>query len=168
MSAHPFLQAVHDTWLGQVTRAYAPVFTTGLVIHFIGLCFLLGAMLVVDLRILGLGKQVPIKAVLGLLPVAIVAFLANLMTGLIFFTFDPFGYWQNPAFKIKLVLLAIAGLNAVWFTFVEHRKLDTTPAGHDAPALAKVSAGLSLFVWFAVILFGRLIVAFQGSPDLFK
>ena len=38
MSIHAVLQAVHDTWLGQFTRAYAPVFTTGLVVHFIGLC----------------------------------------------------------------------------------------------------------------------------------
>lgn len=163
-----FLQFTHDTWLGQFAREFAPVFTTCLVIHFVGLCLLLGAMMVIDLRILGVGKQIPISAALKLLPVAIGAFIVNLLTGIVFFCFDPFGYWENPAFRIKLVLLAVAGLNALLFTFVEHRKLAATEAGHDAPALAKASAALSLFVWFAVILFGRLIVAFQGSPDLFS
>lgn len=166
----PFLQAVHDTWLGDYTRAHAWVFTTGLVIHFIGLCLLLGAMLVVDLRILGLGKNVaPIRSVFSLLPVAIGGFLINLLTGIVFFCFDPFGYWLNPAFKIKLVLLTLAGINALIFTLVEQPKILAGQGESGAVgALAKVTAGASLLIWFAVILFGRLIVAFQGSPDLFK
>ncbi len=168
MIMHGFLQMAHDSWLGQVTREYAPIFTTGLVIHFIGLCLLLGAMLVIDLRLLGVGKQTPIKAVLALLPVAITGFAMNLATGIVFFCFDPFGYWQNPAFRIKMTLVLIAGLNALWFTFAEHRRLAAAPPGHSAPIAARICAGLSLFLWFSVILFGRLIVAFQGSPDLFK
>jgi len=162
-----FLQFAHDTWLGDFTRAYAPVFTTCLVIHFIGLCVLLGAMMVIDLRILGVGRQFPISAALKLLPLAIGAFIVNLLTGVVFFCFDPFGYWENPAFRIKMALVVIAGLNALLFTFVEHRKLAATEADYDANWVAKISAALSLFVWFTVILFGRLIVAFQGSPDLF-
>jgi len=162
-----FLQAAHDTWLGEYARAHAWVFTTGLLIHFIGVCVLLGAMLVVDLRILGVGRSAPIRAVIPLLPVALVGFGLNLLTGIVFFVFDPFGYWENPGFRIKLALLGLAGLNALGFTVFEHRGLLTTPAGHDAGAIAKASAALSLFLWFAIILFGRLIVAFQGSPDLF-
>lgn len=165
---HAFLQAAHDTWLGTFARSNGYLFTIGLVIHFIGLCLLLGVMLVIDLRILGLGKRAPIGAVLSLIPYAILGFGLNLATGIIFFCFDPFGYWGNPAFKIKLCLLLAAGLNAAWFTFGEHRALVATTSGHDAPAFAKASAGLSLFLWFAIILFGRLIVAFQNSPDLFK
>jgi hypothetical protein len=165
---HDFLQAVHDTWLGEVTRSYAPLFTTGLVLHFIGLCMLLGAMLVIDLRLLGVIRGVPIRAVLALLPVAIAGFVINLLTGIMFFCFDPFGYWGNPAFKIKMSLVMIAGLNALWFTFTEHRRLATTDGDYQTHIATKISAGVSLFLWFTVILFGRLIVAFQGSPDLFK
>lgn len=161
------LQAAHDTWLGEYARAHAWVFTTGLLLHFVGLCVLLGAMLVVDLRILGVGRAAPIRAVMPLLPVAIAGFGLNLATGVVFFVFDPFGYWENPGFRIKLALLALAGLNALAFALFAHRGLLATPAGHDAGAVAKASAALSLLLWFAVILFGRLIVAFQGSPDLF-
>ena len=162
-----FLQAAHDTWLGDIARQNSSLFTFGLVIHFIGLGMLMGAMLAIDLRLLGIAKRIPIGAVLSLLPVALVGFALNLLTGVMFFCFDSFGYWRNPAFKIKLVLILIAGLNALWFTLAEHKKLAATGSDFEVAPVGKFSAGLSLFVWFAVILFGRLIVAFQGSSDLF-
>jgi hypothetical protein len=162
-----FLQFAHDTWLGDYTRQNSWLFTLGLVIHFIGLCLLMGGMLVIDLRILGLIRRVPIQAVLALLPMAIVGFVLNLLTGIMFFCFDSFGYWRNPAFKIKMVLVLVAGLNALWFTLAEHRRLAATPGGFSTGALTKFSAAASLLLWFGVILFGRLIVAFQGSDSFF-
>jgi hypothetical protein len=161
------LQFAHDTWLGDYTRHNSWLFTLGLVLHFIGLCLLMGGMLVIDLRILGLAKRVPIGSVLAVLPVAIVGFVLNLLTGIMFFCFDPFGYWRNPAFNIKMALILIAGLNALWFTFTEHRRLAATRGGFNTSGAAKLSAAASLFLWFSVILFGRLIVAFQGSSSLF-
>jgi hypothetical protein len=50
---------------------------------------------------------------------------------------------------------------------LEHRKLAATGPDYQTNMTTKFFAGLSLFLWFAIILFGRLIVAFQGSPDLF-
>src|SRR5262245_39968106 len=162
---HPVLQAIHDTWLGEVTPDTSWLFTLGLVLHFIGLCVLLGAMLVIDLRLLGVARRIPIGGALSLLPLAIGGFVLNLATGIMFFCFDPFGYWSNPAFKLKMLLVLIAGLNALVFTFTSHRRLSATPVEYDASALAKLSAGASLVLWFGVILFGRLIVAFQGSTS---
>ena len=162
-----FLQFAHDTWLGDYTRNNSWVYTLGLVLHFIGLCLLMGGMLVIDLRLLGLIKRVPIRAVLALLPVAIAGFLLNLLTGIMFFCFDSFGFWRNPAFKLKMALVLIAGLNALWFTLAEQRRLVATPSGFDTSVITKVSAAASLLLWFSVILFGRLIVAFQGSDSLF-
>ena len=162
---HSFLQAAHDTWLGEMTRQNSSLFTFGLIFHFIGLCLLLGAMLVIDLRLLGVGKRMPIGAALSLLPIAIIGFTVNLLTGIMFFCFDPFGYWGNPAFKLKMLLILLAGLNALIFTFGSHRKLAAAVADYDAGAAIKWSAAASLTLWFAVILFGRLIVAFQGSSD---
>lgn len=157
----------HDAWIGEFARAWAPLFTIGLVLHFIGICLLIGAMLVVDLRLLGFAKALPIAPTFRLLPIAIGAFAVNALTGFVFFCFDPEKYWTNPAFKIKMVLIALAGINALVFTFIEQRKLEAAPAGYETDMLTKISAGLSLFLWFAVILFGRLIVAFQGSSDFF-
>ena len=164
---HEILKWLHDTPLGEVTRANSWLFTAGLVVHFIGLCLLMGVMLVVDLRLLGVGKRAPIGAVLSLLPLAVFGFALNLSSGIMFFCFDAFGFWANPAFKVKFVLLTLAGVNALWFTLVEHRKLAATAPGATTDVATKISAAASLILWFAIILFGRLIVAFQGSTSFF-
>jgi hypothetical protein len=164
---HAVLQWLHDSWLGEYARHTYWVFTAGLVIHFIGLCLLLGAMLVVDLRLLGIFRRVPIQAVAALLPVAIFGFCMNLFTGIVFFCFDPFGYWQNPAFKTKMVLILIAGLNALWVRFTSHQALMSRDPDLRTGIMLKVSAAASLLLWFCVILFGRLIVAFQGASGFF-
>jgi hypothetical protein len=164
---HALLQWLHDSWLGEYTRHTFWVFTTGLVIHFIGLCLLLGAMLVVDLRLLDLFKRVPIRAVATLLPIAIFGFGLNLLTGFVFFCFDPFSYWQNPAFRTKMVLVLIAGLNALWVRFTAQGALRSADPDQRTGVMLKISAVGSLLLWFSVILFGRLIVAFQGSSGFF-
>jgi hypothetical protein len=168
MNMAPLLQWIHDTWLGTVTREYSWIFTTGLIIHFIGLSLLLGAMLIVDLRLMGFPRQMPIAAALKFLPIAITGFVMNLLTGIVMVTFDPVGYWLNPAFRIKMILVLIAGLNALWFTLVEHRHVISRPETEGQAVMVKISAALSLSVWFIVMIFGRLIVAFQGSADLLK
>lgn len=164
---HAVLMWFHDTWLGEVTRASSWLFTAGLVVHFVGICLVVGAMLVVDLRLLGFLKGVPFAATFSLLPFAIGGFLLNAATGFMFFCFDPVGFWENPAFRIKLVLLTLAGLNALAFTIFEHRHLLRVGPDYQTGPLTRLCAALSLLIWFGVILFGRLIVAFQGSPDFF-
>jgi hypothetical protein len=163
-----FLHWANDTWLGEAARQYTWIFTTGLVIHFIGLSMLLGSMLIVDLRLLGFPRQLPFAAAFKFLPIALIGFSMNLLTGITFFVFDPFGYWRNPAFKIKMVLVILAGINALYFTVAEYKEVLILAPEHRISLKIKISAFLSLAIWVCVITFGRLIVAFQGSPDLFK
>jgi len=162
-----FLRWAHDTWLGHMARDIWWFFTAGLIIHFTGLCLLMGAMLIIDLRVLGFAKNIPVASVLGFLPWALLGFGMNLATGIMFFTFDPFAYWHNPAFKIKLSLIVLAGLNALWFALLQHRKALTPDSGTAPGMFTRVSAGISLGLWILVIVAGRMIVAFQGSPNLF-
>jgi hypothetical protein len=164
---HATLMWFHDTWLGEVTRQSSWLFTAGLTLHFVGICLVVGSMLVVDLRLMGFLRGIPIAAVFKLLPVAIIGFTVNALTAVMFFCFDPLTYWLNPAFQVKLVLLALAGINAVAFTLFEHRKLLMVGPDYETGTLTKVSAGLSLVLWILIILFGRLIVAFQGSTEFF-
>lgn len=167
MDITPFLQWAHDTWIGGLVRELSWLYTVGLIIHFTGLCLLIGAMLLVDLRLMGFARQIPLRSALAFLPFAIVGFGLNLLTGAMFFAFDPFAYWANPAFKVKMVLVLIAGLNALWFTVVEQKKLAALPEGAGVDLPTRISAGLSIGLWLLVILFGRLIVAFQGSTSFF-
>jgi hypothetical protein len=161
MDVAHFFALAHDTALGQFARSNAYVYTVGLVIHFTGLVLLMGSMLLIDLTLMGLAPAVPPGAALKLLPFAIVGFLVNLCTGVMFFCFDPERFGLNPAFQLKMVLVVVAGLNALWFTIAEHRQVAQLPAGAKLPIAVRISAAISLLVWFAIIVAGRMIVAFQ-------
>ena len=167
MTAHitPFLHWLNDSWLGGMTREYHYLFTICLVVHFIGLSLLMGGIGIVDMRLLGFPRQMPISAAMKFLPVAIIGFVINLLTGITMVSYDAIDYWLNPAFKIKMALLLLAGLNALWFTVAEHRKVLSQPIDQKMATAVRTSAALSLLMWFAIIYWGRMIVAFQASSS---
>jgi len=127
------------------------------IIHFIGLSLLLGAMLIVDLRLAGYLRQIDIMATHRLLPWATFGFLLNLVTGTLFFLGDPARYSVNIGFQLKMILVLIAGLNALWFIWKLNPRIGSWDAHGDTPAAAKVVAILSLVAWLGVLLLGRLI-----------
>ena len=147
--------------LGEAMRTVPWLFPLGQVLHFFGLCFLIGAILIVDLRLLGFLRKLKVEAALALIPVAIWAFVLNVVTGLAFFTSDPGRYWLNPAFKLKMAAVVLAGVNALWFTFVAQRRVLALPQGAPAALGTKITAVLSLTFWFSVILLGRLLPVYQ-------
>jgi hypothetical protein len=126
-------------------------------IHFIGLILLFGALLVVDGRVLGWGRFINMKAAMSFIPVAIVAFSLNLITGIFFVASQPAVYFGNMVFQWKMALIVIAGINALWFWFGEHKELLRLADGQEAPFRAKVIALASLVIWVLVIIGGRMI-----------
>lgn len=126
-------------------------------LHFIGLTIMFGALLVVDFRIMGLIKFVNMKAAMAFIPAAIFGFAINLVTGILFLHADPFRYFPNMSFQWKMALIIIAGINALWFWFGEHKELLQLADGQDAPFRAKVIAFISVSVWVVVIIAGRMI-----------
>jgi hypothetical protein len=84
-------------------------------LHFIGLSMLLGCIGVLDLRMLGVGKQIPLGPLHRLVPWAVAGFILNAITGALFFIGAPFQYVKNIAFLFKLLFLAIAGVNVLLF-----------------------------------------------------
>jgi hypothetical protein len=126
-------------------------------IHFIGLVLLFGALLVVDGRVLGLCRFMNMKAAMALIPVAIVAFALNLISGIFFVASQPLVYFGNVVFQWKMALIVVAGINALWFWFGEHKELCQLADGEDAPFRAKVIALASIVIWVLVIIGGRMI-----------
>lgn len=167
MTKSEVLQAMREFWPGPAVRRSTWMFAMGETFHFFGLSLLVGSLLIVDLRLLGFIKRVPVRAALAFLPFAIVGFLINAATGWEFFTADPKMYWPNPAFKLKMFLIAMAGLNALIFTVMEHRQVLVLGPDDQTSAFTKVTAGLSLTLWFAVLLLGRLLPSFEGSTSFF-
>jgi len=126
-------------------------------IHFIGLVLLFGALLVVDGRVLGLCRFMNMKAAMAFIPVAIVAFALNLISGIFFVASQPLVYFGNMLFQWKMALIVVAGINALWFWFGEHKELCQLADGEDAPFRAKVIALASIIIWVLVIIGGRMI-----------
>ena len=122
-------------------------------IHFVSLCVLMGSLLVIDLRLMGLYRDRCASLVSGLIRLSLAAFLVNLATGLLFFAGNTFKYVGNSAFNLKLVLIALAGLNALFFRFRLGGILDTNDVTRSSVAVGS----LSLLLWSGVIVCGRMI-----------
>jgi len=167
MTETEILHWIRDTSLGATVRQSRWIFAAGETLHFIGLSLLVGGILIVDLRLLGFLRRIPIRAALAFLPFVIAGFLINLATGIVFFSADPMMYWPNPAFKLKMALILLAGLNALVFTVMAQRRVLGLGLDDDTGRIAKVTAGLSLGLWLGVLLLGRLLPAFEGSTHFF-
>lgn len=158
----PLLHWLRETPLGEVVREMPGLFPACEMAHFMGLSLLLGAMIVIDLRVMGMFRQVSYSAVLKLIPFAIAGFAINLVSGVCFIAGNPFLYFTNNAFYLKLLVIGLGGLNALWFTFAEHRQIAGLPNEAAAPLAARIMAGASLGMWLLVILLGRLLPTFAS------
>ena len=130
-------------------------------IHFIALSVLLGSVGLFDLRVLGVAKQIPMPALHRLIPFGVAAFIVNIVTGSMFFVSAPDQYMWNPAFRLKLACMIIAGLNVLVFYSAFARDVRTTGPGAVATWPVKLIAAVSLAAWIGVIMFGRLITYFR-------
>jgi hypothetical protein len=132
-------------------------------LHFFGMCTLLGTVGVVDLRVLGVAKGIPIHLLDKFIPLGVIAFVVNMLTGFVFIAGNPVGgpmeYLTNLSLQIKMLLVLIAGINLLVFYITGiHRSLEAVPADGDAPSGAKAVAAVSLFAWIMVIVMGRFIM----------
>jgi hypothetical protein len=109
-------------------------------LHFIGLCLLVGAVGLMDLRMLGVAKRIPFAPLFRLVPWGVLGFVINLVT-----------------FQLKMLFVLLAGINVVLFNLTVFRKTATLGPGDDAPKGAQVMAAVSLFLWFGVMYLGRML-----------
>jgi hypothetical protein len=125
------------------------------ILHFIGLSLLFGGLLLVDLRMLGCFTSIAQARVNRLLPLVLLGFAINLVTGILFYFGDPGRYSANIAFKIKMALIVVAGCNAALHHILIVRAAQASAIAEQP--LQKLSASVSLAAWLGVLLFGRLI-----------
>ena len=165
------MEAFLRTWLEWPSVAafiarYTWAWPLGETFHFFGIILLIGGIGMFDLRLLGVAKQLPVNAVRRLLPWGVTGFIICVVTGLMFVTgvranvpSSPYDVIKsNIWLQMKFLFIALAGLNLLAFYVTGmNRKVDDLGPGANAPALAKVIAAASLFLWLGVIYFGRLI-----------
>jgi len=130
-------------------------------LHFVGLSLLMGVVLLIDMRMLGVVKNVSFAALHRLLPWAVLGFGINVMTGMLFFAGRSAQYTTNSVFQWKMALVILAGVNALYFTMLDETW--TLKAGDDAPVMAKVMASSALFLWIAILYCGSMLPFLGGS-----
>jgi len=133
-------------------------------LHFLGLSLLIGSVGLFDLRMLGMAKSISMAALHKLVPWGVLGYATNVTTGAMFFVSDPSQYLYNPAFQLKVLCMAVAGVNMIVFYSTTAEKVKALPSTATAPLAAKVVAAVSLSCWVGVITFGRLIT-FYRPPE---
>ena len=138
-------------------------------LHFVGLVLLIGTVGILDLRMLGFAKQIPIDPLHRLVPWAMAGFGINLVTGVLAFTgMDQF-YTYDWAFWLKMLAIVLLGLNvAAFYLTGAFESVRGLGPGDDAPLFAKFIAATSLFLWFAVITLGRYIQSYSDTITVHK
>nr|WP_231510213.1 hypothetical protein [Fischerella sp. PCC 9605] len=111
-----------------------------------------------DLRLLGFSRHLLVSDMARhLLPWAYLSFAIVALSGFLMFAVDASVIATNPAFRLKLILIAATSVNAAVFHGGIYRSVKLWNRGVKAPATARITAIFSLILWTAVIVCGRLI-----------
>jgi uncharacterized membrane protein len=124
-------------------------------LHFVGLSILFTTVLLVDLRMLGVGKKLSFAMLYQLLPLGMLGFALNLLTGMFFFIGAPQQYTKNPIFYWKMVFVVLAAINVLYFMLLDQPW--TVGPEDEAPFGAKIMAASAIFLWIGILFFGHML-----------
>ena len=152
------------TWLEATPMAVAiseseVLFPTIETVHVLALALVVGSIAMLDLRLLGVSNRN--RGVLELstetLPWTWMAFIVAAVTGALMFASAATRYYENIPFRVKMVLLVLAGINMGVFHFTAYRGAHAWNMTLPTPIAARVAGGMSLLFWVGVVIFGRWI-----------
>jgi len=126
--------------------------------HIMGLALLFGAIVTLDLRLLGIWRSVPLDAAAHmLLPVAVFGLITALITGTLLFSVHAVKYASLDIFQVKLALIAAAIINAVLLSRMVAWRTALDGTGATRSVRLRMAAFVSILLWSGVILSGRMI-----------
>ena len=121
--------------------------------HVLGIALLVGAIVPLDLRMLGLWRSVPMETLARVLvPVAACGLALALVTGALLFLARPAGYAALTLFRTKLVLIVVGATSALAIHAVHGFRLETL-----SNARARLTGAVSLTAWLGALIAGRLL-----------
>ncbi|MGK6319376.1 DUF6644 family protein [Sphingomonas sp. DT-204] len=146
-----FAAAIEASAFGTAARESAWLYPAANLVHLLGLVCLVGGIGVVDLRLVGAFRALPLPALSrALVPVAVAGLVMLAASGTVLFAADATALVRSPRFLLKLALIAIALINALAFRFRWR--------GEEAPSWPlRAIAGASILLWLTVAALGRLI-----------
>jgi len=159
MSLQEIAQWLNDTDIGIAVRESVYAFPIIEGAHLIGLALSLGLILFVDLRLIGFFlREVAVTDILqSLRRWLLLGFGLTLVTGIVLFLAEASKLIFLPVFWLKVVLIFLAGLNALWFELKWGRQAGSWQQQVVLPTGVRFAGWASLFLWFGVLSCGRLI-----------
>ena len=142
-----------STWLRESESPFAFYFV--LLFHTFGLALLVGANAVIDLRLLGIGRDIPLAPLKRLFGIMWLGFAVNAVSGVLLLIAYPTKALTNPVFYTKLTLIGLA----VWIITKLQRRVFGDSRLNEAAMMGRgrTLAKWSLVLWIGVITAGRLL-----------
>ena len=163
MSVQSILESIQSSAIAEWMRTTNPAMQVVEATHVLAAVMVLGTVLIVDLRLLGVADSSRAFRRISreTLPLTWAAFCVAVVTGSLMFTTSAVGYFGNAAFQLKALALLAAGLNMALFQLVTVRGIAAWHVG-TPPRTARIAGLISLLLWAAVVLLGRWIGFTKG------
>lgn len=164
MTATDILQYMYDSEIGSSLAESIYMYPLVEGAHLLSLVFSIGLLFVIDLRLIeAVFVRAPTDVLLAKLrPWILSGFIVTLATGVLLVAATGPKLLNSFIFPLKLLLIVVAGLNAIWFEFRYGKQAAIFNNGR-LPSGAKLAGWLSLVSWSLVIILGRLIPYYDGN-----
>ena len=146
---------LEQTAIADAIRTFAWIYPALETAHYIGLACLVGGIMLIDLRMLGFARSLPMRSMIGLVPWVWAGFIINATSGTLIFIYGATNFSRNPAFQLKMVLMLIAGINALIFTIAARRSGREWIDAGSVPIGIRAVATVSFVLWLCVVTAGR-------------
>jgi hypothetical protein len=159
MMFHDLIAWLEDSGLADSIRENDLLFPFIESVHVVAICLVVGTILVLDLRLLGVAstERAVGRLARAILPVTWSAFAIAATSGFLLFISNASKYLANGYFIAKLCLIAAAGLNMVVFHGISARDLQQWEKDASPPLRARLAGAFSILLWIAVVACGRWI-----------
>jgi len=156
---HGLLTTLQDSAFATAIREGDTLFPWIEGLHVLALAIVVGTISIVDMRLIGLAShRKSVRRLLrDVLPITWSAFAFAAATGFLLFSSRAVKYASLWQFQAKMVLLVLAGVNMAYFHLVTFRSIHSWDELADTPAAAKTAGAVSLCLWIAIVIFGRIV-----------
>jgi hypothetical protein len=153
--------ALEQSGFAAAIRQSTWLYPTANIGHIVSLVFFVGAVAVMDVRLLGgLGATAPGPLLARARGFAIAALIGMAVTGFALFAAEASHLAVNPVFQLKAALVGAGLINVALYEFMARREVEKLPPGAVMPSRARIAGLLSLVIWVAVAACGRSIAYF--------
>lgn len=164
MTLVSLVQSIQDSGIAEWMRTSVKAMPIVEAIHVLAAATVFGTIFIVDLRLLGLPniRRAFTRISDEMLRLTWAAFGTAVVTGALMFAANADTYYENTAFRFKMLALALAGCNMAVFQLVTFRTVGQWDTGVRSPPAARAAGVLSILVWVTVIFLARWIGFTKG------